>query len=228
MPRTSRHHPTQLDLGDTRPLPEGFHYLPGYYDDGAQRAVLADVRALLAHAPLFQQTMPKTGAPLSVRMSNAGTFGWVTDREGGYRYQSTHPITGLPWPPIPGRLLELWRTATGEATPPNLCLINFYDAEARLGLHQDKGESSLEAPVVSVSLGDQATFVLGGTTRKDSLRRLQLHSGDVLWFGGPSRLIYHGVEGVRPGTSDLLEQEGLAGGGRINLTLRRIDRRAPG
>jgi DNA oxidative demethylase len=204
------------------PLPHGFHFLPGHFDRAGQLALADDVRRTLDEAPLFQQTMPRTGAPLSVKMSNAGELGWVTDRERGYRYQTTHPITARPWPPIPARLLQLWTDLTDEARPSNLCLINFYDSEAKLGLHQDRGESSLEAPVVSVSLGDDATFVHGGLSRKDSLRRLHLCSGDVVWFGGPSRLIFHGVEGIRPGTSDLLRFAGIAQSGRINLTLRRI------
>jgi alkylated DNA repair protein (DNA oxidative demethylase) len=215
----------ELDLCDALPFPEGFHYLPQYYDPAGQRAVLADVRAVLAEAPLFEQRMPKTGAPLSVRMSNAGLLGWVTDRDGGYRYQVNHPVTGQQWPAIPQGLLMLWPSVTGETTPPNFCLINFYGADARLGVHQDKGESSLTAPVVSVSLGDDALFLVGSMARKDPARRLRLESGDVVWFSGPSRLIYHGVERVTPGSSTRLEEAGFAGGGRINLTLRRIERR---
>lgn len=221
--RSQSRHPTLFD-SEAADLPPGFHHLPGFYDAAGQRAILADIRTVLAEAPLFQQAMPKTGAPLSVKMSNAGTFGWVTDREGGYRYQSRHPTTGKQWPAIPSSPLELWQELTGEVIPPNLCLINFYDTEARLGLHQDKGQSSLDAPVVSVSLGDDATFLVGGMSRKDPVRRLRLHSGDVVWFGGPARLIYHGVEGIVPGSSSLLTDEELADGGRINLTLRRIDR----
>ncbi|WP_242154295.1 alpha-ketoglutarate-dependent dioxygenase AlkB [Sphingomonas sp. BAUL-RG-20F-R05-02] len=223
--RPQRQYPTLFD-GEAVDLPVGFYYLPSCYDAAGQRAILADIRAVLAEAPLFQQAMPKTGAPLSVKMSNAGTFGWVTDREGGYRYQSRHPKTGKQWPQIPSNLLDLWKELTGEVIQPNLCLINFYDGEARLGLHQDKGESSLDAPVVSVSLGDDATFLVGGMSRKDAVRRLRLRSGDVVWFGGPARLIYHGVEGIVPGSSPLLTDEGFTGGGRINLTLRRIERPA--
>ncbi len=152
-------------------------------------------------------------------MSNAGKFGWVTDREEGYRYQETHPVTKETWPAIPASLLALWLKVTKHADPPNLCLINYYDGESRLGLHQDRGETSLNAPVVSVSLGDDATFVVGGLNRKDKTRRFSLHSGDVIAFGGPSRLIYHGVEEIRLNTSDLLNE-----GGRFNLTLRRLDR----
>lgn len=211
----------RFQLQDEQPFPDGFHFLAGYLDEQAQALLVRDVGLLLRDAPLFQQRMPRTGAPLSVRMSNAGEYGWVTDREGGYRYQKTHPVTGSPWPPIPERLLTLWTKLTNEEQKPNLCLINFYDADARLGLHQDRGESSLDAPVVSVSLGDEATFVIGGLSRKDPTRRLALHSGDIVWFGGASRLIFHGVEGIRPGHSNVLQAIGLPAG-RINLTLRRI------
>jgi DNA oxidative demethylase len=199
-------------------FPSGFHFLPGFLDETAQRAVLVDIRSVLEQAPLFQQTMPRTGAPLSVRMSNAGEFGWVTDRDDGYRYQGTHPLTHNPWPPIPARLVEIWSQVTNENKPPNLCLINYYDQHARLGLHQDRGDGSLDAPVVSISLGDDATFVLGGLSRKHLVRRFELHSGDVVWFGGPSRLIYHGIDGIQPGSSRLLPE-----GGRFNITLRRIE-----
>jgi alkylated DNA repair protein (DNA oxidative demethylase) len=165
---------------DDGTFPEGFHFLPGFFDEAAQLAIAAEVRTMLEVAPLFRQRMPKTGAPLSVRMSNAGEFGWVTDKERGYRYQSTHPQTGKAWPAIPQSLLELWSDVTGENLLPNLCLINYYDGEAKLGLHQDRGESSLDAPVVSISLGDDATFVLGGLSRKDPTRRLDLRSGDLI------------------------------------------------
>ncbi len=204
-------------------FPEGFHFLPGFFNEAEQLDLISDVRAVLEQAPLFQQKMPKTGAALSVRMSNAGQYGWVTDRDGGYRYQSTHPVTGLTWPAIPKRLVDVWGRVTGETRAPNLCLINYYDADARLGLHQDRGEGSLDAPVVSISLGDDATFALGGLSRKDPVRRFTLHSGDLIWFGGASRLVYHGVERIRLHTSTLLTQAGLFDSGRINVTLRRID-----
>jgi DNA oxidative demethylase len=209
---------------DDPPLPEGFHFIRGYFDEARQRAIAVEVRDLLDVAPLFQQRMPRTGAPLSVKMSNAGDYGWVTDQDRGYRYQATHPETGEHWPPIPKDLLNIWADTTAEQQPPNLCLINYYDAAARLGLHQDRGDSSLDAPVVSISLGDDAIFVLGGTTRKASLRRFDLRSGDLIWFGGPSRLVFHGVEHIRLGTSTLLDAVGVAKSGRINVTLRRIDR----
>jgi alkylated DNA repair protein (DNA oxidative demethylase) len=216
---------SEMALPDDRPFPPGFHYLPRYLDGASQQALLADICNVLSEAPLFQQIMPRTGAPLSVLMSNAGEYGWVTDREGGYRHQPTHPITGKEWPAIPERLLKLWTDLTGEKAPPNQSLINYYDENAKLGLHQDRGYSSLDAPVVSVSLGDEATFVVGGFARKDPLQRVELLSGDVVWFGGPSRLIYHGVEGIRAGSTGILKEAGLFGSGRINVTLRRIDRR---
>ncbi len=222
MPKRSSKVQQELALGDDRPFPPGFHYLPGYLDATGQTALLADLGTVLQQAPLFEQTMPRTGTPLSVRMTNAGDYGWVTDRDGGYRYQGTHPVTGRKWPAIPARLMKLWTDLTAETKPPNLCLINFYGQDARLGLHQDRGDSSLEAPVVSISLGDDATFILGGLSRKDALRRVRLRSGDIMWFGGASRLIFHGVEGVISNTSALLQKIGLPGG-RINLTLRRID-----
>jgi alkylated DNA repair protein (DNA oxidative demethylase) len=206
---------------DKQQLPDGFYFLRGRLDEAAQVALTLDVGRLLQKAPLFEQRMPRTGARMSVRMSNAGEYGWVTDRKQGYRYQKNHPVTGATWPAIPERLLKLWSELTAQKQPPNLCLINFYNDAARLGLHQDRGESSLEAPVVSISLGDDATFLLGGLSRKDPTHRFSLHSGDVIWFGGASRLIFHGVEGIRSGTSRLLERIGLPDG-RINLTLRRV------
>lgn len=201
--------------------PEGFHFLPRCLDAPKQQLLMADVKMLLAEAPLFQQTMPRSGAALSVRTSNAGKYGWVTNREHGYRYQMTHPVTRRPWPKIPERFLALWAELTGETQMPNLCLVNLYDEHAKLGLHQDGGESSLEAPVLSISLGDDAIFMVGGFTRKDATRQLALQSGDVVWFGGKSRLIFHGLKSILKGTSDLLQSNGLSGR-RINLTLRRI------
>lgn len=213
-----RHDAPLLPGFEPLPLPAGFHLLRGRLTEAEQQALLADLRAILAEAPLFTQAMPRSGARLSVRMSGAGTWGWVTDPARGYRYQRTHPVTGRPWPAIPVRLLALWAELTGEQAPANQCLINHYDAGARLGLHQDKDAVSLGGPVLSISLGDDAGFVLGGLARGAPLQRLNLRSGDVLWFGGPGRLLFHGVDGIRWGSSPL-----LAEGGRLNVTLRRIE-----
>jgi len=183
----------------------------------AQAGLLDDVRKIIDQAPLFVPTMPRSGAPMSVRMTNAGPLGWVTDKERGYRYQATHPSTGEQWPAIPERLLALWTELTGYPHPPEACLINYYGEAAKMGLHQDRDEDEFAAPVLSVSLGDTAVFRVGGTTRKGPTRRFELESGDVVVLDGPDRLAYHGVDRVFSGTSTLLEE-----GGRFNLTLRRV------
>ncbi|MBC6404564.1 MAG: alpha-ketoglutarate-dependent dioxygenase AlkB [Rhodospirillales bacterium] len=194
----------------------GFGWYPGRFDPAAQSRLLADLKTLLAAAPLYRPTMPVSGKPFSVTMSNAGPLGWVSDRR-GYRYQAQHPRTGLPWPPIPDALLALWEALSGYPAPPEACLINRYDAGARLGLHCDSDEAARDAPVLSVSLGDTAVFRLGGPSRKDPTRSIRLNSGDVLRLGGASRQAYHGIDRVLGGSSRL-----LPGGGRINLTLRRV------
>ena len=132
-----------------------------------QRALVEAVREVLRAAPLFQPTMPRTGKPFSVRMTNCGALGWVSD-SAGYRYQPTHPATGTAWPPIPGLLLDLWARHAGDAPPPEACLVNWYEADARMGLHQDRDEETFEAPVLSVSLGDDCRFRIGGTRRTTS------------------------------------------------------------
>ncbi|MGE3246522.1 MAG: alpha-ketoglutarate-dependent dioxygenase AlkB, partial [Beijerinckiaceae bacterium] len=146
-----------------------------------------------------------------------GSLGWMSDAEGGYRYQGRHPDTGAPWPPIPENVLRAWRETSGVAALPEACLVNWYGASARMGLHQDRDEAALEAPVVSVSLGSDCLFRFGGTSRGGKTQSIRLRSGDVLTIGGASRLCFHGVDKIYPGTSQLVE-----GGGRINLTLRRV------
>jgi alkylated DNA repair protein (DNA oxidative demethylase) len=174
-----------------------------------------------AAAPLYVPRMPRSGKPMTVRMTNCGPLGWVTDAERGYRYQAMHPETGALWPPIPEILLDTWRLLGGCPRPPEACLINFYAADARLGLHQDKDEQDLAAPVVSLSLGDTCLFRVGGLKRSDPTRSVRLASGDAVVLGGEGRLVFHGVDRILPGTSTL-----LAEGGRINLTLRRVTRPA--
>lgn len=198
-------------------LPKGVRHIPGYLDVEAQRALLEDIRAVVAEAPLYTPVMPRSGQPLSVRMTNCGALGWVTDREGGYRYQPTHPVTGKPWPAMPERLRAVWRELAGFAAEAEACLVNFYSAEARMGLHQDKDEAERTAPVVSLSLGDACLFRVGGTSRSDRTVSFRLESGDAVILGGESRLAFHGVDRVYAGTSALLRK-----GGRINLTLRRV------
>ena len=194
----------------------GLRYLPGHLALPEQRQLVEDLRLAVAAAPLFTPVMPRTGRPFSVRMTNLGSLGWVSDRA-GYRYQPLHPDTGQPWPAIPGVLLALWRTVSGYSHDPEACLVNFYSGGARMGLHRDEDEDDFTAPVLSVSLGDTAIFRIGGPERGVKTGTLKLNSGDVLVMGGPSRLCYHGIDRVLTGTSTLLKD-----GGRINLTLRRV------
>ncbi len=190
-------------------------HVPSYLDAAAQKALLADIAAAIAAAPLFQPCMPKTGKPFSVKMTNCGALGWVSDRA-GYRYQPAHPETGRPWPAIPPLALGAWEELGRYPHPPEACLVNVYGPGARMGLHQDRDEEDFAAPVVSLSLGCSCVFRFGGDTRGGKTQSLELASGDALVLGGPARLAYHGVARVIPGSSALLD------GQRINLTLRRV------
>ncbi len=198
-------------------LPKGIRHLPGFLDRDKQESLVESIRAIVSEAPLFVPVMPRTGKPMSVRMTNCGVLGWVTDKDRGYRYQPEHPVTGRPWPAIPEALLDLWRTVSGSPKLPEACLVNFYTDDARMGLHQDRDEKDLEAPVVSVSLGDTCLFRVGGRERTDRTLSFKLSSGDVVVLGGEGRLAFHGVDRIYPNTSMLLKN-----GGRINLTLRRV------
>lgn len=197
------------------PVMAGVKLFPGLLDRPAQEALRDEMRRLVAEAPFYAPEMPRTGKPFSVRMTNLGPLGWVSDRQGGYRYQATHPATGKPWPPIPEQLFDIWRKVAGIERLPEACLVNFYAGEAKMGLHQDRDEADFDAPVVSISLGDTARFRIGGPNRSDPTKSIDLTSGDVLVFGGPARLAFHGIDRIIKGTSTLLTD-----GGRINLTLR--------
>jgi len=194
----------------------GLRHLPGHVPPEDQRQLVESLRAAVAEAPLVTPVMPRTGRPFTVRMTNLGPLGWVSDRS-GYRYQPTHPETGRPWPAIPPMLLGLWRKLSGYPHDPEACLVNFYHGGAKMGLHRDEDEEDFSAPVLSVSLGDTAVFRIGGLERGGKTESFKLASGDVLVMGGPSRLCYHGIDRVLTGTSTLLKD-----GGRINLTLRRV------
>ena len=198
-------------------LPDGISFFPAYFSQSEQTDLLKLIRSVVQDAPLFQPVMPKTGTPMQVRMSNCGSLGWVTDKLGGYRYQEAHPVTGKVWPPIPDMLLDVWQAISGFDHPPEACLINFYSDTAKMGMHQDRDEQEMSAPVVSISLGDECLFRIGGTKRGGKTQSIRLSSGDIIVFGGPSRLRYHGVDRIYPNTSMLLKD-----GGRINLTLRRV------
>lgn len=195
---------------------DGVRFLPEYFDRPAQTARLTEVLSLLDDNPLYRGSMPRSGKLLCVRNTNPGPLGWASDIK-GYRDQPTHPVTGKPWPPIPQALLDLWSDVANDAAPPQACLVNWYEAGSRLGLHVDADESAKAAPVVSVSLGSRGLFRLGGLERKSPTSSMRLASGDVVVPGGPSRQACHGVDRIYPDTSTL-----VPGGGRINLTLRRV------
>jgi alkylated DNA repair protein (DNA oxidative demethylase) len=196
---------------DPHPL-AGFRFVPGFLDRAAQEALLAQ----LARAPLYVPRMPRSGRPMSVKMSNCGPLGWVTD-ERGYRYQATHPESGEPWPAMPAIVLSTWQELAGYRQEPECCLINYYAGSAKMGLHQDRDESEFAAPVVSLSLGETCLFRVGGLKRGDATSTIRLASGDAVVLGGAARLAFHGVDRIVPGSSTLLGE-----GGRFNLTLRRV------
>ncbi|HTV32544.1 MAG TPA: alpha-ketoglutarate-dependent dioxygenase AlkB [Methylocella sp.] len=187
-----------------------------YFLAVGQRALAHEIAEVVRQAPWFTPSMPRSGRPFSVKMTNCGRYGWVSDRE-GYRYTENHPSCGAPWPPIPHLALQAWRNLSDYPHPPEACLVNFYDQDAKMGLHQDRDEAEFAAPILSISLGCSCAFRYGGLRRGDKTNKLELHSGDVLVMGGPARLIFHGVDRVFAGSSDL-----LAECGRINLTLRRV------
>ena len=192
---------------------EGFRFWPGVLSASAQAALLAEVLVSVERAPFYRPVTPG-GRPFSVEMTGLGPLGWVSDRA-GYRYQPTHPVTGASWPPMPQRLLDLWRDLTGAAEPPDACLVNRYREGAKMGMHQDLDEFDHGAPVLSVSLGDAAVFRIGAAAGGPT-RTVKLASGDVCALTGPARLARHGIDRVIAGSSTL-----VPGGGRINLTLRR-------
>ena len=206
----------RLAAGGNEPGKTGLLLRPGYLEPKRQRELLAAITAVIRDAPLFTPRMPRSGRPFTVRMSNCGPLGWVSD-EDGYRYQPTHPVTGQPWPPMPDVLIAMWNDLAGYPSPPEACLINFYHPTAKMGLHQDRDEEDFAAPVVSLSLGDSCLFRIGGSKRSDPTRSFQLSSGDAVVLGGDTRLAFHGVDRILPGTSTLLPE-----GGRINLTMRRV------
>lgn len=190
----------------------GMKVFKGLLTPEEQKLLVEALREVVREAPLFHPMTP-SGKRMSVRMTSAGGFGWITDAK-GYRYSPTHP-DGQPWPDMPEIVLKVWSEVSGAARAPESCLINFYDAEAKMGLHQDRDEQDFSQPVVSISLGDDALFRVGNETRGGKTESLWLSSGDVVVMGGASRLLYHGIDRVKPGSSSLLPK-----GGRINVTLR--------
>ncbi|MHB2209396.1 alpha-ketoglutarate-dependent dioxygenase AlkB [Methylobacterium sp. CM6257] len=203
-------------------LAPGLIHYPAYLDTASRARLAVEVASVLDAAPPVTPRMPRTGKPFSVRMSNAGPLGWVSDIR-GYRYQPKHPETGEPWPAIPVTALAAWDVLSGFPAPPQACLINLYGPGARMGLHQDRDEDDFSAPVLSLSLGAPALFRYGGLNRSDPTRSVRLLPGDALVIGGASRLIHHGIDRLYP-SGGLLSEDPVPGhlppGGRCNLTLR--------
>ncbi|WP_297768858.1 alpha-ketoglutarate-dependent dioxygenase AlkB [uncultured Roseovarius sp.] len=193
----------------------GLEIYRAFLESNAQSELVENLRHVVAQAPLFAPVTP-SGKAMSVRMTSAGKYGWVTDRQ-GYRYERRHP-DGMDWPPIPETVLAIWRDLVSADRLPDCCLINHYSEGARMGLHQDRDEADFGWPVLSISLGDDALFRIGNTTRGGKTESIWLNSGDVVVMGGAARLTYHGVDRIRVGTSTLLR-----GGGRVNLTCRVVD-----
>lgn len=187
----------------------------GLLDAAAQRGMLDSIRSIVKQAPFFRPVTPG-GRKMSVRMTAAGKYGWLSDAD-GYRYAEKHP-DGMEWPPIPDDILALWADLTGLERQPECCLINYYAADAKMGLHQDRDEADFSWPVMSISLGDEGLFRMGGQKRGEKTESLWLQSGDVVIMGGQARLNYHGIDRIRAGSSTLLPK-----GGRINITLRVVD-----
>jgi DNA oxidative demethylase len=201
---------------DRETLSEGATLQHGFARDEAPR-LLADLEAVTASAPFRHMIVP-TGHRMSVAMTNTGMVGWVTDRS-GYRYDTIDPDTGKTWPAMPESFRALAARAADEAGFPGFapdgCLINRYAPGSRLTLHQDRNERDFAQPIVSVSLGLPAKFLWGGPTRKDRPRRIPLSNGDVVVWGGPARLTFHGIDKLPDGSHP------LTGACRINLTFRR-------
>lgn len=191
----------------------GLDYFPNYLSDQQIEILLQDIECALQQAPLFKPTMPKTGKEFSVKMSNMGKMGWVSDQTAGYRYQSYHPTTKKPWPKISDNILDIWHDITNLKTLPDCCLINDYNMNAKMGLHVDNDEEDFSYPVLSISIGNSALFRFGGTKRSDKTKSIKLHHGDVLMMSQESRLIYHGIDKIYPSHRF---------NNRINLTLRKI------
>lgn len=202
--------------GGTEALAPGATVLRGFARK-RDVALLAAIEAIAAHAP-FRHMVTPGGFAMSVAMTNCGAAGWVTDRS-GYRYRAHDPQSGVPWPAMPPgfrALADEAATAAGFAGfVPDACLINRYEPGAKLSLHQDKDEADYGHPIVSVSLGLPATFQFGGPRRADSVRKVMLAHGDVVVWGGPSRLFHHGVLTLKSG------EHPLTGRRRFNLTLRK-------
>lgn len=212
----------QHDLFLTEPvLPPGISLMRGRIEPAESRILLDDMLGVFAAAPPYRLRV-KSGAYVINQMTNCGRLGWHSD-EKGYRYITAHPETGAPWPPIPARLKTLAMTiaaSCGAPFAPDACLVNLYAETGKLNLHQDHDEADFAWPIVSFSFGNDAIFALGGAKRRDPVQALTLNHGDVLVMHGESRMRFHGVKKIVPGTAPFTH-EAVPAGGRLNLTFRR-------
>jgi DNA oxidative demethylase len=202
-------------------IPGAFHF-PAFLDAAAQTRLAQEIADVIARAPLYVSRMPKSGLPMSVHMTNCGPLGWMSDKDRGYRYEPRHPETGAPWPAIPQMLLDAWDALTGYPKPPEACLVNVYSDDSKMGLHQDRDEADFDAPILSLSLGADCRFRLGGRKRADKTIAFMLSSGDALILSGPARLCFHGVDRILPSILTPLPEPLAGQGARVNLTLRRV------
>lgn len=179
-----------------------------------RKILIGEIAKIIEEAPLFTPQMPRSGANFHYEMSNCGPLGWISDRA-GYRYATTHPITGKPWPPFPPSLDKIIKILKQEEKIPNnyrteTCLINKYLENSSLGLHQDNTEKNLQAPIISISLGAMGIFQIGGFKRNDPIKEIALESGAILILSGEDRMRFHGLKKI-------------FGPKRINLTIRQIN-----
>jgi DNA oxidative demethylase len=195
-------------------LPAGFSLFKSCLDRAQQENLVIELRQIVKKSPLYTPTLG--GNPFNLQMSNCGEFGWVVEND-VYKYVDKHPVTGNPWPPIPNSLIKLCLELLGNNFKPQSCLINLYGEHSKLGLHVDKTEK-VSKPIISVSLGDTATFLMGGIKKNNRVERINLSSGDVLILSDAARLSWHGIEKIHFGSSDLLKH-----GGRLNLTIRQVE-----
>lgn len=208
-------------FGDSIPppaLPKGVIFRPKVASIALQQEMLAAVREIARLAP-FQHPRTRGGGMTSAAMTNTGDAGWWSDAK-GYRYITMQPGSDRPWPPMPDVFLEIVRRAVNgspwPAFQPDACLINFYAPGAKMGLHQDRDEKDFDQPIVTISLGDDADWLIGGLARTDKTTAFVVESGDAILMGPPGRLLFHGVRKIHPGTSPLSELQG-----RISLTFRK-------
>jgi alkylated DNA repair protein (DNA oxidative demethylase) len=191
----------------------GLDYFPNYLSIKEIDLLNEEINLAIKQAPFFVPTMPKTAKKFSVKITNMGNLGWVSDRVSGYRYQDYHPVNYKKWPKISDNIINIWQTLTNLKERPDCCLINHYDKNAKMGLHVDNDENDFSYPVLSISLGNSALFRFGGLKRNDKTKSFKLNNGDALMMHGPARLIYHGIDKVYASNNF---------NHRINLTLRKI------